>query len=74
MNISDRITIDKQIMHGKPIITNTRVPVHMILGLLSDGLSPDDIIKDYYDITKEDIYACIHYAKTIVEEENIIAG
>jgi len=42
----------------------------MVLGLLANGLSPEEIIRDYYDhITKEDIPACIRYACSLVEEE-----
>lgn len=75
MNIAEKISIDTKIMHGKPVIANTRIPVHLVLGLLADGLSPETIIKEYYDnITKDDILACIRYAQKVVEEENIIAA
>ena len=44
----------------------------MVLGLLSNGLMPEEIIRDYYEhISKEDIFACIRYAKTLVEEEEV---
>ena len=70
--IADRIEVDPQIHHGKPVISGTRVPVHMVLGLLSNGLTPEEIIRDYYEhITREDILACIRYAKSLVEEEEV---
>lgn len=67
--IADRIEINPKINHGKPVIAGTRVPVYMVLGLLAGGLSPEEIIRDYYDyITKDDIQACIRYACSSVEE------
>ena len=72
VKIADRIEVDPQIHHGKPVIAGTRIPVHMVLGLLSNGLTPGEIIRDYYEhITKEDILACIRYAKSLVEEEEV---
>ncbi len=70
--IADRLQLDPKVHHGKPVIAGTRVPVHMVLGLLGRGLNPEDIIRDYYDhITPEDILACIRYANSLVEEEEV---
>ena len=72
--IADRIEVNPKILHGKPVIAGTRVPVHVILGLLGKGVSIEEIVRDYYDhITKEDILACIRYAKSLVEEEEVYA-
>jgi len=71
--IADRIEVDPEICHGKPVIAGTRVPVHMVLGLLAEGLTPEEIIKDYYNhITKEDIKACLKYAQSLIEEEEVV--
>ncbi len=68
--IGERIEINPEIHHGKPVIAGTRVPVHMVLGLLANGLTPEEIIRDYYDhLTKEDILSCVKYALSLVEEE-----
>ncbi len=70
--IADRVEVNPKVHHGKPVIAGTRVPVHMVLGLLARGLTPEDIIRDYYDhITKEDILACLRYAQSLVEEEEV---
>jgi len=46
----------------------------MILELLGSGVTSEEIIKDYYDgITREDVLACIRYANSLVEEEEIHA-
>ncbi len=72
--IADRIEVDSRIHHGKPVIAGTRIPVNMVLGLLSDGLSPEEIIQDYYEhISREDIFACIRYANSLVEDEEVYA-
>jgi len=68
--LADRIEVEQRILHEKPHISGTRVPVDFVLGLLADGLTPEEIIKGHYPhLTREDILACIRYAKQIVEEE-----
>ena len=68
----DRITINPRIYGGKPCIAGTRIPVSTILELLEDGLSFDEIITDYYPaIQKDDVRACLEYAKALVELEDI---
>jgi uncharacterized protein (DUF433 family) len=56
-----RIIIDKNIRHGKPVIRGTRVPVDIILGSLAGGMSYQEICDDY-EITEDDIKAAIEYA------------
>lgn len=68
----DRITIDPKVYGGKPCIKGTRITVSMILDLLEDGLTFEEIIQDYYPhITVEDIRACLEYAKALIEGEEI---
>ncbi len=55
----DRITIDTDICHGKPVITGTRILVCNILAELAIGQSFDDIIKEYPILVKEDIFAAL---------------
>jgi len=66
----ERIVIDKNIRHGKPVIRGTRVPVDLILGALAGGMSYREICEDY-EITEEDIRAAIEYAAKIVSNEEI---
>ncbi|MFQ6121415.1 MAG: DUF433 domain-containing protein [Methanosarcinales archaeon] len=65
----DYIVIDPKIMHGKPVIKGTRIPVYVILNLLAGGMSTKDILKEYPDLTIEDIYACLEYASKLAEAE-----
>lgn len=65
-----RIIIDQRIMHGKPVIKGTRVPIDVILGSLVGGMSYDEIEKEY-GVEKEDIIAAIEYAAKFVIGEEI---
>lgn len=66
----ERIVIDKNIRHGKPVIRGTRVPVDLILGALAGGMSYQEICEDY-EIAEQDIRAAIEYAAKIVSNEEI---
>jgi uncharacterized protein (DUF433 family) len=59
--MSDRIVIDPQICHGKPIILGTRTPVAVVLGALAAGDTFEQIQEDYA-ITGDDIRACLAFA------------
>ena len=59
--MNERIVIDPKICHGKPVIRGTRTPVTVILNALAGGDSFETLQKEY-DITAEDIRACIAFA------------
>ena len=68
----ERITVNPKILGGKPCVRGTRIPVTMILELLEDGLSFDEIIRNYYpQLQREDIQACLEYAKVVVDGEEV---
>ena len=58
----DRITVNPNILGGKPIIRGTRISVELILDLFASGLHEEGILQDYPHLTKEDIHACLRYA------------
>ena len=58
--LAPRITIDKDIGFGKPVIQGTRVHVTSILGHLAAGDRVEDLALDY-GVTKEDVLACIRF-------------
>jgi uncharacterized protein (DUF433 family) len=62
MNLSERITTDPDICHGKPCIRGLRYPVEMILELLSSGMTTEEILADYEDLVREDILAALSFA------------
>jgi uncharacterized protein (DUF433 family) len=66
-----RITINPAIFGGKPIIRGMRIKVENILGLLEQGVTPQEILEDYPDLEPEDIKACLAYARALVANESI---
>ena len=66
-----RITINPAICHGKPTIRNTRYMVESILEYLSAGDSVDELLKEFEDLEREDILACIAYATEVLKYRNI---
>ena len=66
----ERITTNPKIMHGKPVIKGTRVPVDVILGSLVGGMSYEEIEKEY-GVKKADIIAAIEYAAKFVMGEEV---
>lgn len=69
IEIFPRITVDKNIKFGKPVIKGTRVPVDLILGKLAGGMTYEEVMFEY-DLTKEDILAALNYAaKHLADEE-----
>ncbi len=62
MDLTERITIDPEICHGKPTIRGLRYPVETILELLSSGMTIEEILADYEDLEREDILAALAFA------------
>lgn len=72
INWHNYITIDKDIHHGEPCIKGTRVPVAIIVGSIADGMSMDDILKEYPQIKMESIQAALAYAADAVRQEILL--
>jgi uncharacterized protein (DUF433 family) len=69
----ESITSNPNICSGKPCIKGTRIPVHIILELLSVGEDYEGIKIVYPNITDNDIRACLGYASILADEEAGIA-
>lgn len=67
----ERITVNPKICHGKPRINGTRIMVSVILGLMEEGLTFDQIREEYPELHREDIRQALEYAKLLVENEDI---
>jgi uncharacterized protein (DUF433 family) len=61
-SLLERITIDPQICHGKPVIRGLRYPVETLLELMSAGMTNDEILADYEDLERDDLLAVLSYA------------
>jgi uncharacterized protein (DUF433 family) len=66
-----RITVRPEVFGGKPIIRDLRISVELILSLLSQGETHQAIMEDYPELEREDILACIAFARSIIANETI---
>ena len=64
----ERITVDPEILAGKPVIRGTRIAIELILQLLAAGQSENEILTNYPGLTREDILACLSYASYLAHE------
>ncbi len=68
-NWRDHIVSTPDVLRGKSRIKGTRIPVSLILGYLAAGNRPKKIIKEFPDLTEEQITACLDYARELSEFE-----
>lgn len=66
-----RISIDPNVCFGKPCIRGHRIWVSLILDLLASGMTTEQILEDYPQLTAEDIRACIAYASEMTRERTV---
>jgi len=57
----ERITVDPAVCGGKPCIRGHRIWVTLVLGMLAEGLTVQDILQDYPQLEEADVRACIAY-------------
>jgi uncharacterized protein (DUF433 family) len=58
----ERITIQPDVCHGKPVIRGLRYPVESVLEYLAAGDSFDEVLAEFPDLEREDLLACIEFA------------
>jgi len=58
----DRISIDSTVRFGKPCVRGTRIAVGDILGYLAGGMSEEQLLADFPQLSRDDIRACLAYA------------
>lgn len=66
-----RIVINPEIMAGKPVIKGTRIPVDLILKLLSQEMETKEILDDYPHLTMSDIKAALLYGAEVIRTEDV---
>ncbi len=62
MDLSSRITVNPEVMSGRPTVRNMRFTVVHMLELLAGEMSIEEILEDYPYLEKEDVLACLQYA------------
>ena len=70
--MASRITVNPEILAGKPIIRGTRIPVYLILQLLEAGKSIQEIVSDYPELNAQDVKSAIHYAQSRLRREELV--
>ena len=60
-DLPERIDIDPRVCFGKPRVKGTRIWVGLILGLMADGMSTDEILSEYPQLSDADLRACLAY-------------
>jgi uncharacterized protein (DUF433 family) len=66
-----RISIDQNICFGKPCIRGTRIWVSLLLDLLADGMTMEEILAEYPQLTREDIRAAVAYGAEMSRERYV---
>ena len=69
----ERITLDPQVLVGKPVIRGTRIAVELVIDLLARGYTKEQILDQYDHITDADIQACLAYAGETLRSERVYA-
>ena len=72
-NLLSRITVNPEVLVGKPIIRGLRISVDQILKALAGGVTVQELLAEYPDLEKEDIQAALLYAADLVNEERVFA-
>jgi uncharacterized protein (DUF433 family) len=62
VRLEDRITVTPGIRSGKPCVKGTRITVYDVLEYLAGGMSEDDILSDFPNLTRDDVRACLAFA------------
>ena len=69
LSSSERIAIDPAVLAGKPVVRGTRPAADSIIGLLVQGWSDSDVLRNYPGLSREDVAACLQYASEVLSGE-----
>ena len=66
-----RITVDPKQMNGVPCIRGLRIPVATVVGMVAEGMTPDEILRSFPDLEAEDVHASLLYTAEAVREREL---
>lgn len=66
-----RIVLNPDVLSGKPVVRGTRLSVDFLIGLMADGWTAVDILRNYPGLTTEDLAACLAYARDVLRSERV---
>ena len=67
----ERIVADPKILAGKPVVKGTRIAVDLVLEELAQNPAVDELLAAHPDLTRDDVQACLAYARAIVTGEEV---
>ncbi len=67
----DRISVNPRVCFGKPCIKGTRIWVSLLLDILADGMTIEDILKEYPQLKREDVLAAMAYGAEMSRERYV---
>jgi uncharacterized protein (DUF433 family) len=70
----DRIQVNPEVCGGKPTIRGLRFTVDFVLKLLGDGYTADDIVREYPELEKEDVYQAAKYGAWLASDRASLVG
>ena len=65
----DHVVISDDLHHGDPCIKGTRIPVRTLIGSLADGMKPEEIVREYPQISRDDLLGALAYAADVLSQE-----
>lgn len=71
MEWRNRIETKPDVLSGKPVVAGTRIPVELVVELLAENWSTDEILEQYPALSRDDIQACLHYARERLQSERV---
>ena len=71
--MTDRVEINPGILHGKPVIRGTRIPVELLLRNLAEGATTEDLLDAYPRLVVDDIRAALDYAADTIAHETVLS-
>ena len=69
--LSERVSLDPAVCHGKPVVVGTRILVANVVGAVASGQSIPEILKDYPSLSESDVRACLEFAGSLTAMESI---
>ena len=66
-----RITVDPDQMAGAPCIRGLRIPVATVVALVADGMTPEEIVRDYPSLEEDDIQEALRFAAETLREKDL---
>jgi uncharacterized protein (DUF433 family) len=71
IEINEYIVADNEVCHGKPVFKGTRIMVSIILEMLKEGASTDEILRAYPSLTEAHIKAALEFAVNLAKQNRI---